>query len=130
MNLLSVVCRPQVHKNFKLNMDLDLYSFFGLHVHSCTHWLGLTDQGFLPKYEAVPGPWLSCDGHYFGVTGSGQKHFAIEQHCISQGNISEITCTLYSLTKTPKPLYSCLKGTGSPVGLGNCGPVWTDMSQN
>jgi hypothetical protein len=22
-----------------LNMELDLQSFFGLHVHSCTHWL-------------------------------------------------------------------------------------------
>jgi hypothetical protein len=25
--------------NYRLNMELDLQSLFGLHVHSCTHWL-------------------------------------------------------------------------------------------
>jgi hypothetical protein len=25
--------------NHRLNMELDLQSLFGLHVHSCTHWL-------------------------------------------------------------------------------------------
>ncbi len=26
-------------KNHRLNMELELQSLFGLHVHSCTHWL-------------------------------------------------------------------------------------------
>jgi hypothetical protein len=43
-NLVSktyVVCtrHMQFLINHKLNMKLDLQSLFGLHVHSCTHWL-------------------------------------------------------------------------------------------
>ena len=34
-NLRSNVIR----KNHRLNMELDLQSLFGLHVHSCTLWL-------------------------------------------------------------------------------------------
>ncbi len=56
-NLFNKICNPQKHcidlqkqnprkRNgreegcgHRLNMELDLQSLFGLHVHSCTHWL-------------------------------------------------------------------------------------------
>ncbi len=31
--------RMSVNLNHRLNMELDHQSLFGLHVHSCTHWL-------------------------------------------------------------------------------------------
>ena len=33
----------------RLNMELDLQSFFGLHVHSCTHWLRPRNPPSLPR---------------------------------------------------------------------------------
>jgi hypothetical protein len=30
---------PPPHLPHRLNMELDFQSLFGLHVHSCTHWL-------------------------------------------------------------------------------------------
>jgi hypothetical protein len=30
---------PVFHDIHRLNIELDLQSLFGLHVHSCTHWL-------------------------------------------------------------------------------------------
>jgi hypothetical protein len=34
--------------NHRLNMELDLQSFFGLHVHSCTHWLRTRNPSLPP----------------------------------------------------------------------------------
>jgi|688.fasta_scaffold914836_1 hypothetical protein len=33
------LCRTSIDSLHRLNMELALQSLFGLHVHSCTHWL-------------------------------------------------------------------------------------------
>jgi hypothetical protein len=49
---------PQGHR---LNMELDLQSLFGLHVHSCTHWLRVRPRNspippaYVPIYEGAIG---------------------------------------------------------------------------
>ncbi len=39
--------------NLKMEMELDLQSLFGLHVHSCTHWLRPPHFGLI--YEGAIG---------------------------------------------------------------------------
>ncbi len=42
----------------RLNMELDLESLFGLHVHSCTHWLR-------PRTPPAPRIWAHIRGRYW-----------------------------------------------------------------
>ncbi len=45
----------------RLNMELDLQSLFGLHVHSCTHWLR-------PRNPHPPAPiWAHIRGRYWSA---------------------------------------------------------------
>ncbi len=45
----------------RLNMELDLQSFFGLHVYSCTHWL---------RPRKPPRIWAQIRGRYWSALGS------------------------------------------------------------
>ncbi len=42
----------RVRTNHMLNMELDLQSLFGLHVHSCTHWLRPRNRDPYPHIRA------------------------------------------------------------------------------
>ncbi len=39
----------------RLDMELDLQSLFGLHMHSCTHWLR-------PRNSPLPRIWAQLQG--------------------------------------------------------------------
>jgi hypothetical protein len=45
---------------YKLNMELDPQSLFGLHVHSCTHWL--RPRNPIPPYPRI---WAHIRGCYW-----------------------------------------------------------------
>ncbi len=46
----------------RLNMELDLQSLFGLHVHSCTHWL----RPRTPP-PSTPRSWAHIRGRYWSA---------------------------------------------------------------
>jgi hypothetical protein len=54
--------KERVSRNFpaRLNMELDLQSIFGLHVHSCTHWLR-------PRNSRPPRIWARIQGRYWSA---------------------------------------------------------------
>jgi hypothetical protein len=47
----------------RLNIELDLQSIFGLHVHSCTHWLRLRN----PPPPPSPCIWAHIRGRYWSA---------------------------------------------------------------
>ncbi len=58
----------------RLNMGLDLRSLFGLHVHSCTHWLRPRNSPPPPSFGLI----------YEGAIGQNRRHLIvtpwIDQH--------------------------------------------------
>ncbi len=51
---------PQEYQNHRINMELDLQSLFGLHVHSCTH-------GLRPRNLPPPHIWAYIRGRYWSA---------------------------------------------------------------
>ena len=58
----STVQAVRLQVNHRLNMELHLQSLFGLHVHSCTHWLR-------PRNSPPPSPtiWAHLWGRYWSA---------------------------------------------------------------
>jgi hypothetical protein len=48
----------------RLNMEIDLQSLYGLHVHSCTHWLRPRNPPYPPP---PPGIWAHIRGRYWSA---------------------------------------------------------------
>jgi hypothetical protein len=54
----EIIFALSLRVTYRLNIELDLRSLFGLHVHSCTHWLrarNLPPPAFGLKYEGAIG---------------------------------------------------------------------------
>ncbi len=50
--LCTLQLRGQIHSPHRLNMEFDLQSLFGLHVHSCSHWLRPRNSPPSPRFWA------------------------------------------------------------------------------
>jgi hypothetical protein len=69
MNRPHVQEAAVVDLRHRLNMELDLQSFFGLQVHSCTHWLRPCNSPLPPHLGSYTRPLLvSQDRRHLFVT--------------------------------------------------------------
>ncbi len=96
------------------NIELDLQSLFGLHVHSCTHWLRPSNSPAFGLIYSTRALLVSQDRRhlfvtpwFYGELNPNKIMLIILESCSSQ---STLKC-IYSLVLEMGQYFACVKGS-------------------